>query len=370
MKTRIPVLTGLALVATAGLGSTPGYPQQIARLSDRDSLIVSAFISATLYTDRSLFGSFGQGQNAQWAAQNQPAEDRVFTGGDFRNTRMRFDYHGDPTFGAWAPRATLEADFFAPPDLAQPFQDEQPRLRARLAFVDLTNGRTTLRIGQFWAPLFGEVPVSLSHLAFPLGYGASGMIGWRFPGVFLYQELVPGAAQLQLAALTGSGPSTGAMDQAMNIGNGEASGLPQLEAQGAVRKDGKRIAVSLSISPILDASGKVVGANRIADVRQFAKEAGLSKKQTDDLVRAIKNIPDKATTTVDMIGMSAAIDRASLHRRLEELLSIFPEAHLFDRHRLPRLDDPGCGAGHLVGEPEVVAAEEDHFADAAVALLA
>src|SRR5439155_1331525 len=71
----------------------------------------------------------------------------------------------------------------------------------------------------------------------PLGYGASGKIGWRFPGVFLYHDLTSGKSmnvQLQLAAMKGSGPiATGNTRDAAatsNIGNGEASGLPQLEA--------------------------------------------------------------------------------------------------------------------------------------------
>jgi len=85
--------------------------------------------------------------------------------------------------------------------------------------------------------MFGEVPVSLTHLAFPLGYGATGMVGWRFPGVFLYQDLsaagAPLTVQLQLAALKGAGPAATARDSAaaLNIGNGEASGLPQFEAR-------------------------------------------------------------------------------------------------------------------------------------------
>src|SRR5207248_9042333 len=69
-----------------------------------------------------------------------------------------------------------------------------PMRRVVRPFVDLSNGRTTLRIGQYWAPLFGEtgsfIPVSLAHIAFPLGLGAS-MIGWRFPVVFLVHHLTP-----------------------------------------------------------------------------------------------------------------------------------------------------------------------------------
>jgi len=119
-------------------------------------------------------------------------------------------------------------------------------MRMRLAYVDLANRHTTLRIGQYWAPFFAEVPVSLGHMAFPLGYGASGMIGWRFPGLFFYHDLGSGEryeAQLQLAAFKGSGPPATAQDSVpvMAIGTGEASGLPQLEARLDVGRNRSRI---------------------------------------------------------------------------------------------------------------------------------
>src|SRR2546430_10871830 len=84
--------------------------------------------------------------------------------------------------------------------------------------------------------MFGETPVSLTHIAFPLGYGASGKIGWRFPGIFLYHDLTVGkpvTVQLQLAAFKGSGSFTAgnARDSTNLIGNGEASGLPELEGR-------------------------------------------------------------------------------------------------------------------------------------------
>jgi len=92
-----------------------------------------------------------------------------------------------------------------------------------------------VRIGQYWSPLFGETPVSLTHIAFPLGYGSAGKIGWRYPGLFIYHDLTTGQsvnAQLQLAAFKGSGPfaAGNARDSANLIGNGKASGLPELEA--------------------------------------------------------------------------------------------------------------------------------------------
>jgi hypothetical protein len=220
----------MALVASV----PPAAAQQSMRLGTGDTLTLSGFVSATLYTNRAMFGGFGQGQNSEWAAQAGPEVDPVFTDGEIRNTRLRFGFHASPVLGSWAPQAAVEVDFFAPPDLPPPFQDEQPRLRLRLAYADLTNGTTTIRLGQNWSPFFGEVPVSLTHIAFPLGYGSAGMVGWRFPGLFVYHEFVadtPGAAQIQLAALKGSGPARAGTDASNNIGTGEASGRPQLEAR-------------------------------------------------------------------------------------------------------------------------------------------
>ena len=231
MRKRIALFAVVALALAAFLGGPSAVcAQQSVKLGAGDTLTISGFINATLFNDRGLFtGGFGQGQNAEWAAQVQPGVDQGFSDADIRNTRIRFDFSSGPVLGRWAPKATLEADFFGANNGNPPFGDEQPQLRVRFAFVDLTDGRTTLRVGQFWAPLFGEVPVSVTHLAFPLGYGATGMIGWRFPGVFLYHDLRPGkplTIQVQLALLKGSGQVV-----TNGIGSGEASGKPQFEAR-------------------------------------------------------------------------------------------------------------------------------------------
>src|SRR5438309_596257 len=235
MSRRIAWFTAVALAAFLG-GPSALSGQQSVKLGAGDTLTISGFINATLFNDRGICtGGFGQGQNAEWAAQVQPPTDQGFFDGDIRNTRIRFDFSSGPVLGKWAPKATLEADFFGAFNGNPPFGDEQPQLRARFAFVDLTNGRTTLRFGQFWSPLFGETPVSLTHLAFPVGYGSAGKIGWRYPGIFIYHDLTVGKpvnVQLQLAAFKGSGPfaAGNARDSTNLIGNGEASGLPELEA--------------------------------------------------------------------------------------------------------------------------------------------
>src|SRR5881397_77133 len=217
MRIRMASFFGLTVaVASILWAAAPAAAQQpagqVVKLGEGETLTITGFISATLFTNRNKFGAFGQGQNAEYAAQVADTTDRFFTDGDVRNTRINFTFNSTPVLGKWAPRATIEADFFGAFNGVPPFGDEQPQFRVRFAFVDLSNGRTTLRIGQFWSPMFGEVPVSLTHLAFPLGYGATGMVGWRFPGVFLYQDLsaagAPLTVQLQLAAFKGSGPFT------------------------------------------------------------------------------------------------------------------------------------------------------------------
>jgi len=227
----------LAVLAVFVLGGArTASAQQVVKFGEGQTLTISGFISSTFFIDRSLFGAFGQGQNAEYAAAPaaQPTTDKLFTDADIRNTRIAFEFAAQPVLGKWAPKATLEGDFFGAFNGTPPFGDEQPQFRLRFAYVDLSNGRTTVRIGQYWSPLFGETPVSTTHLAFPLGYGATGKIGWRFPGIYLYHDLNPGkpvVAQLQLAVFKGSGPTASARDAGTGIGNGEASGLPQLEAR-------------------------------------------------------------------------------------------------------------------------------------------
>ena len=143
---------------------------------------------------------------------------------------MVFD--GPKVSGDWKVNATVETDFFGGNNGTGAFSEQQEVYRLRLAFVDFTNGSTTIRFGQQWAPLFGNVAVSLSHIAFPLGYGAAGDVGWRFPGIFIYQDLTPKdapvTAQLQLAIMQNSWSlPAGAIDN-NNDGN---AGTPQFEAR-------------------------------------------------------------------------------------------------------------------------------------------
>src|SRR5437773_4659705 len=234
MRIRMASFFGLAVAVMFIIwGAAPAAAQQpagqVVKLGEGETLTITGFISASYFANHGRFGAFGQGQNAELADSAQATTDKVFTDGDVRNTRINFTFAAGPVLGKWFPRATLESDFFGAFNGNPPFGDEQPQMRIRFAYVDLTNGRTTLRIGHVWSPMFGEVPVSLTHLAFPLGYGATGMVGWRFPGVFVYHDLTPGkplTVQVQLALLKGSGLAV-----TNGIGSGEASGKPQFEAR-------------------------------------------------------------------------------------------------------------------------------------------
>ena len=238
MRTRMASFSTFAVVGVLILGGArAATAQQVVKLGEGETLTISGFVNGTLFNNRGLFGFFGQGQNAEIAAApaNQPGVNQGIVDGDVRNTRLNFTFNAPPALGKWAPRATVEADFFGAFNGVPPYGDEQPQFRIRHAFVDLSNGRTTLRIGQFWAPFFNtDIPVSLSHIPFPVGLGSGGVVGWRFPGVFLYHDLTstsPLKLQIQVAALKGAGVAASGRDTTNVIGQGEASGVPQFETR-------------------------------------------------------------------------------------------------------------------------------------------
>jgi len=229
-STRVVLLAAaVALFAAAIAGA------QTVQVGSNASITFHGFISATFFGQDQNF-TFGNGQNAEFPVPPETKVDRWFYGGDVRNTRLSMVFDGPKVAGDWKVNATLEADFFGGnPQPPSAFSGQQPNPRLRLAFIDFTNGSTTLRLGQQWSPLFGNVPVSLSHIAFPLGYGAAGDIGWRFPGIFLYQNLTakgaPVAMDLQFAIMSGSwtAPAGTTTESFNTAGNAGSSGTPQFE---------------------------------------------------------------------------------------------------------------------------------------------
>jgi hypothetical protein len=195
------------VVAAAVLTVAAAAAGQTVKLGGDSSITIKGFISATAFAQDQNF-TFGNGQNAEFPVPPETKTDRWFGGADVRNSRLTLAFSGPKVAGEWKVGATLEADFFGGFNGTGAFSGQQPNPRLRLAFVDFGNGGTNIRIGQQWSPLFGNVPVSLSHIAFPLGYGAAGDVGWRFPGISLTQKLTskgaPIDANFELAILEGS----------------------------------------------------------------------------------------------------------------------------------------------------------------------
>jgi hypothetical protein len=229
---------------------------------------IHGMISASVFAQDRAFG-FGNGQNAVWAATGGDS-DRWFVGGDVRNTRLSVELSDGDVVDGWLTSSVIEIDFFGGFAGSSAFSDEQPHPRLRSVFVDLSNGRTSLRVGQATTPLFGYVPASLSHVAFPLGLGSAGVIGWRQPGVFLKHRLngaeAPVRVGLQLAAFRGSWSGPGSTVD--HLSAGEAAVIPQLEARIDLDAAGTWGTWSLHVTGHYDRKDlSVVGAEPFVDGR-------------------------------------------------------------------------------------------------------
>ena len=248
-------------------------------------ITVHGIIGATYYAQDATFG-LGNGQKAEFATaelRNASGSRKWVHGGDVRNARLTLLLAGPEISrnGKWRANATLEMDFFGsfPGATAATsggaFGDEQPQPRLRLAFADITNGRTTLRVGQDWSLTLGNIPVSASHIGFPLGWGSGGFIGWRFTQVRLIQVLsaadAPTTARLQLAALKGSWSDepAGADDQ---FSGGERTLAPQVEGRFDFMGKAGKGTWGLYFVGHVDKKDSVLAGG--ADLTSWATEAG------------------------------------------------------------------------------------------------
>jgi len=193
-----------------------------------EGLTFHGFIDTTAFLQNQNF-TFGNGQNAEWPVPPQFRTDRWFLDGDVRNTRMTLGFNGPKLENGIKLNATLEGDFFSAFNGTSTFSNAQPTPRLRLAYIDMVFGSTTVRVGQAWSPLFGVVASSYSHIAFPLGYGGTGDVGWRQPGIFVYHDLNP-SAKLTLAVFRNVWNAPAA-DPTTSLSAGPASTLPQIEGR-------------------------------------------------------------------------------------------------------------------------------------------
>ncbi|HTO86734.1 MAG TPA: hypothetical protein VMR54_04285 [Thermoanaerobaculia bacterium] len=197
------------VAACVVLWAATALAQSTVNVGSGATLTFKGFISATAFGQDQSF-TFGNGQNAEFPVTPQCKVDCWFGGGDVRNTRLTLVFDGPKVVGDWKVGGTIEMDFFGGfgSSTNSAFVDQQPVPRLRLGYAQISNGSTTIQIGQQWSPLFGYTALSLSHIAFPLGYGAAGDIGWRFPGIFITQKLTGKDssvnADLQVAGMSGS----------------------------------------------------------------------------------------------------------------------------------------------------------------------
>ena len=210
-------------------GSATAFAENVQTAGDA-KLTIRGFISFSFFAQNQNF-AFGNGQNAEFPVPPEFETDEWFLDGDVRNSRLTLAFVGPEVDEDLEFAAVVEMDFFGGFAGTGPFSDEQQTPRLRLAYFDIIRGKTTIRFGQAWTPLFGNVPKSLSHVAFPLGYGAAGNIGWRFPGVYVYRSLSDEdakiAKKLTFAAFRGSWSGPG---DNLNSGSaGNASFGPEVE---------------------------------------------------------------------------------------------------------------------------------------------
>jgi hypothetical protein len=195
----------------------------------RSAVEVRGFLSTSLFAQDALFAP-GSGQNAQHVVRRQDGPAGWWHGADVRNTRL--EVHVDAAKqGDWAIGGLLELDLFGGFPSGESFDREQAYPRLRLAFAEFERVGSRLRVGQEWAPLSHDMPQSVNRLAFPPGWGAAGVIGWRFPGVFVRQRIAaaaPAVVHVHLAAMRGDW--IGDAEDADRPTAGQASLVPQLQA--------------------------------------------------------------------------------------------------------------------------------------------
>ena len=237
------------------------------------SVAFHGFIDATAFSQTKSF-TFGNGQNAEYPI---PGSGGSLSGVDVRNTRFLFDLTGAPVAGDWIGGAHLEMDFFGGDNGTGAYSVEQPLPRLRQGYMVLSNPTTgsTIRIGQQWDLMFPleNLPDSLSHIAFPLGYGA-GVIGWRFPGIVWLQDLNHGSTgplwQFDLGAFEGAWNGPGSNVNYLSAAN--AGFRPQIEAKVEVAQKGDWLLFVAAHYSEIDLAG-VGGTEPTPIKRTFSSDA-------------------------------------------------------------------------------------------------
>jgi hypothetical protein len=236
------------------------------------SVGLHGFVSATAFhQDRSF--TFGNGQNAEFPV---PGSRGSLSGVDVRNSRFWLDFSGAKFAGNWNGGGRIEMDFFGGFNGAGAYSQQQPTPRLRQAYMDLDNAETgtKIRIGQQWDLMFpiDNSPASLSHIAFPVGF-AAGLVGWRFPGVVVMQDLNHDASgaqwRLDLGAFEGTWSGPG--NNVDYLTAGSVGFRPQLEARLHVQ-DKTWLAFAAAHYSEVDLRG--VGGSALTPIKEKVKSVG------------------------------------------------------------------------------------------------
>lgn len=200
-------------------------------LSQTDKPIIKTSLNGVI-TASSFYqdGTFGMGDGAitMWANPTQPADKQNQWGGDLRKTWIILKATAFNLPDQWTATGRVEIDFLGGMAGQGGFADENLTPRLRIGYVELYKNSTRIRIGQAWTPMVANFPVSVTHFA--MGYGAAGGIGFRNPGLFLYQNLNAKNAKTRwrLDAAVFRGSWTGGAGEPGGRDAGEI-GLPQTE---------------------------------------------------------------------------------------------------------------------------------------------
>lgn len=195
------------------------------------------FVSMSAYMQDGLTG-LSEGQQSLFAAPPTLNTDKASLGFDVRQSRFNFSVKGPQVFMGATPSAVLELDFMQGFG-GGAFGNVSLLNRMRLAYSELNWGNHRIAFGQMNDLTFAQAPYSLSHIAFPLGYG-TGNIGWRRPGIFGFHTFGEpdarvefaweiGRSQWNDAAAGGIGNNT--YNTPGGISLGEASALPAIQAR-------------------------------------------------------------------------------------------------------------------------------------------
>ncbi|MDE2236208.1 MAG: hypothetical protein KGK44_11780, partial [Gammaproteobacteria bacterium] len=219
-----------------GVVATCSYADTTSNVSSSSdvSITLHGFISTSGFWQNQDF-IFGNGQNAEFPEPNT-GNNHNLSGISVQNTRAWLDISG-PNSGDWTVGGHIEGDFFGGFNGTGAFSAQQETPRLRQAFMVMANkdSGSKVIIGQQWDLLFPleSVPESLTHIAFPLGF-ATGMIGWRFPGI-VYEQDLNTAAPDSLAWRLDMGAFSGSWDGPGNNTNFDTAGNVDFRPQVEVR---------------------------------------------------------------------------------------------------------------------------------------